>query len=231
MWKGVFLMLRAALVHLFTASGILCALAATLCLLQGAWVAMFAWLAVALAIDAVDGALARFVGVQEKLPRFSGERLDLVIDYVTYVFVPVLALLQAGFLPGVPGLLLACIMLLSSLFHFSDTESKAADSSFVGFPAIWNAVAFYVFALGLSPLAAGVLVLACSVLAFVPLKWAHPLRTPTLRPVTLGMCVLWGFAALSALWSGFPAPWWCQGLLLLGAAYAAGLTLYLGRAR
>ena len=97
---------------------------------------------------------ARKAKVQLWLPRFSGDRLDLVIDYLTYVFVPALALLQAGFLQGAWGLVLAALILLSSLFHFSDTESKADDYSFVGFPAIWNLVAFYVFAFALPPTAA-----------------------------------------------------------------------------
>lgn len=223
-------MWAAAFVHAFTASGILCALAAALCLLQGAWVAMFVWLGVALVIDGLDGTFARAARVEEKLPRFSGERLDLVIDYITYVFIPALALLQAGFLQGTLGLLLACSILMSSLYHFSDTASKAEDNSFIGFPAIWNGVAFYVFALGLSPFFAGLVVAACCALAFVPLKWAHPLRTPTLRGATLCASGLWAVAALATLWSGFPASWWCQWILILSAVYAIGLTLYLGRA-
>ena len=103
----------AALVHLFTASGIVCALFASLAALAAAWEVMFAWLGLALVVDGVDGALARRAHVQERLPRFSGERLDLVIDYVTYVFIPALALLQAGFLEGAWGLLLVSLVLLS----------------------------------------------------------------------------------------------------------------------
>ena len=100
-------------------------------------------------------------GLTERLPRFSGERLDLVIDYVTYVFVPALALMQAGYLQGRLGLLLASLILLSSLFHFSDTQSKTEDHCFVGFPAVWNIVAFYIFAFQMPPWAAGALVLVC----------------------------------------------------------------------
>src|SRR5690349_2805856 len=108
----------AALVHLFTAMGVVCALAATRAVSVGAWEAAFAWLGVALFIDGIDGTFARMVKVTERLPRFSGERLDLVVDYVTYVFVPALALLQAGYLTGWFGLPLASLILLSSLFHF-----------------------------------------------------------------------------------------------------------------
>ncbi len=221
----------AALVHLFTAMGIVCGLMAILAVLSGSWVAVFGWLGLALVIDGIDGAFARMAKVKHHLPRFSGDRLDLVIDYVTYVFVPVVAMLQAGFLHGTAGLVLAGMALLSSLFHFSDTESKADDNSFVGFPAIWNAVAFYVFALGLSQGATAAVVLVCVVLTFVPLKWAHPLRTSALRPFTMVAMAIWGLAAALTLWSGFPAGPLEKSMLLLTGAYGVALTLWSGRAR
>ena len=221
----------AALVHLFTAMGIVCGLMSILAVFSGYWVAVFGWLGLALVIDGIDGAFARMAKVKHHLPRFSGDRLDLVIDYVTYVFVPVVALLQAGFLTGTAGLVLASMALLSSLFHFSDTESKADDYSFVGFPAIWNAVAFYVFALGLPQWATAAVVLVCVGLTFVPLKWAHPLRTAALRPLTMVAMALWGLAAALTLLSGFPAGPLEKGILLLTGAYGVTLTLWSGRAR
>jgi phosphatidylcholine synthase len=224
-------MWAAALVHVFTALGAVCALLATHTAVAGAWETMFAWLGVAVIIDGVDGTLARRAKVKQWLPRFSGDRLDLVIDYLTYVFVPTFALLQAGFLIGAWGLALAALILLSSLFHFSDTGSKAADHSFVGFPAIWNLVAFYIFAFAVPRPAAAALVLACVALTFVPLKWAHPMRTVRLRPVTIAAAVLWGIAAAFVIGSGFPAGPWSGAALLLVAAYGIGLTIYAGRAR
>jgi phosphatidylcholine synthase len=221
----------AALVHVFTALGIVCGFMATLAVLHNAWEAIFLWLGVALVIDGVDGTFARLADVHRRLPRFSGERLDLVIDYVTYVFVPALALLQAGYLPGAWGTVLASLILLSSLFHFCDTASKAEDHSFVGFPAIWNLVALYVFAFALSPPATALLVLACVALTFVPLKWAHPLRTRRLWPVTAAATVVWLLAAAHVLRTGFPAGPWGQAALLAVAAYYVGLTVYAGRAR
>jgi phosphatidylcholine synthase len=224
-------MLPAALVHIFTASGAVCALMATLAVFAGAWEAVFGWLGVALVIDGIDGTFARMAKVEQRLPRFSGDRLDLVIDYVTYVFVPTLALLQAGFLPGYVGLGSAGLILLSSLFHFSDTQSKADDYSFVGFPAIWNAVAFYVFAFGLARWPTVAVVLACVALTFVPLKWAHPLRTPALRLVTAVAVALWAVAAASTLLTGFPAGLWERAVLLLTGLYGVALALLSGRAR
>jgi phosphatidylcholine synthase len=219
-------MWAAALVHVFTALGAVCALLATLAVASGAWEAAFAWLGLAMAIDGIDGTLARKAQVEHWLPRFSGDRLDLVIDYMTYVLVPTLALLQAGFLAGSWGLVLAALILMSALFHFSDTESKAPDYSFVGFPAIWNVVAFYVFAFGLPQAATAGLVLACVALTFVPLKWVHPLRTARLRPVTIVAAGLWAVAAIAVLASGFPAGRLTGAILLLVAAYGVGLTAY-----
>ena len=219
----------AALVHVFTGLGVVCALLATQALLDRRWELAFAWLGVALLIDGVDGTLARLAHVVTRLPRFSGERLDLVIDYVTYVFIPVLALLLAGYLPGWSGSVLASLILLSSLFHFSDTESKTDDYCFVGFPAIWNVVAFYIFAFAMPAWAAETIVLACVVLTFVPMRWAHPMRTPAFWPLTLVATLLWAGAAFVVLWQGFPASGVAQIILTGVAAYGVGLTLLRSR--
>lgn len=220
-----------ALVHTFTASGAVCALFAIRAVLEGRWEVMFAWLGLALVIDGIDGTFARMANVTRNLPRFSGERLDLVVDYLTYVVVPALALWKAGYLTGVWEWLGPVLILMSSLFHFSDVDSKADDYAFVGFPAIWNVVAFYVFALEMSaPWCLG-LVLVCTGLTFVPWKWAHPMRTPFLRPLTLLICVAWGLAAALTLWRGFPATGWASIVLLASAFYACVLTLLEGRAR
>ena len=215
----------AAIVHLFTAFGIVCALFAVLAMRNGSWELLFVWLGVAFFIDGVDGVFARIIGVAERLPRFSGDRLDLIIDYVTYVFVPALALVAAGFLPGFIGLTLAALILLSSLYHFSDLESKADDLSFVGFPAIWNVVAFYIFAFSMPVSLAMCVVTICIVMTFLPMRWVHPFRVETLRPVTIAATLAWAAAAVTVVWWGFGAtPLWAQlvliGVLLYGVVLA-----------
>lgn len=211
--------------HVFTALGAVCALLAGLALVRGAWEAMFVWLGAALVIDAVDGTLARWVRVAERLPRFSGERLDLVIDFVAYVFVPALALVHGGYLEGRRGILLASGILLSSLFHFSDVESKDHDHSFVGFPGIWNVVAFYIFAWHASPAVAEAITLLCIALTFVPWRWVHPLRVERLRPVTLAATVLWAAAAIATVATGFPAAPELKFALVVAGVYFVGLAL------
>lgn len=216
-------------VHVFTGLGAVCALFAVEAIFAGNWTGVFIWLGVAFLIDGIDGPIARAVEVQENLPRFSGERIDLVIDYLTYVFIPVLALLLAGRLPAGYGHALGAIILLTSLFHFSDVESKAHDMAFVGFPAIWNILAFYVFALDVTPAAATALILAATVLTFVPLHWLHPVRVKPLRGLTLMLTAAWSAAALWTVQTGFPAPSMAQVVLVGVAVYGLGLSAWLSR--
>ena len=216
----------AAIVHLLTASGAVCGLLALRAVSFGAWEAVFAWLGLALLIDGVDGTFARMANVTARLPRFSGERLDLVVDYLNYVFVPAFAMLQAGFLGGRTGVPLCAGILLSSLYHFADTQSKGADHCFIGFPAIWNIVAFYVFAARMSSPLASLLTLTGIVLAFVPMRWAHPLRTARLLPLTLLAVLVWSLAAAGTLLEGFPARPPLLLILGLAAGYGVGLTLF-----
>jgi phosphatidylcholine synthase len=130
--------LSAAAIHLLTATGAAFALLALIAASRGDWQWMFVWLGVALIVDTVDGPLARRVGVTRVLPRFSGERLDLIVDFLTYVAVPAFALSQSNLLPEAFRLPASIAVILSSLFHMADQESKTKDGYFVGFPAIWN---------------------------------------------------------------------------------------------
>lgn len=194
-------------------------------MIEQAWERGFAWLGVAFIIDGVDGWFARRVDVKTHLPRFSGEVLDLVVDYVTYVFVPVLALRLSGLLPGATGLVLASGILLSSLFHFSDAQSKDRDNHFVGFPAVWNVVAFYLLAFAAGPGLAGVVVTVAIGLTFLPWPWVHPLRVAELRPLTMVATLAWGLAAVAAVAGGFPVHPLAGGVLLAIAGYGVVLSV------
>jgi phosphatidylcholine synthase len=218
--------LLAAGIHLLTASGVVAGFFALLASASQRWEAAFAWLAVAAIIDGLDGPLARHFEVKKLLPRFSGERLDLVIDYFTYVVVPALLIFNGGQMSKGWAVIAAVIVLVSSLFHFSDMESKTEDGFFVGFPAIWNVVAFYLFVFPLSSGAAFMLIAVLGALTFVPLKWVHPVRVERWRPFTLAVLALWSATAALVLWQGFPASPAVQVIMLLCSLYllACGLT-------
>jgi len=224
--------LAAVLVHTFTALGVVCALFAIGAISNSDWERAFLWLGVAFIIDGIDGTFARLVRVKETLPRFSGVILDLVVDYLTYVLVPVLALLASGKLSGVLGTVLAAAILLSSLYHFCDANNKADDQNFVGFPAVWNIVAFYLFVFDAGETATAGIIALCVGLTFVPMKWVHPLRVVALRPLTLAMTLAWSLASIAVVWTGFAAaPWAAKAVLLVVAAYAIGLSLAWSRLR
>jgi len=169
------------------------------------WEIAFAWLALATLIDGIDGPLARHFEVKKHLPRFSGERLDLVIDYFTYVVVPAFMIYAGGLLPSGLAMFAAAIVLMTSLFHFGDIESKTEDGFFVGFPALWNVVALYLFIYPLPPGLAFAGIAVLGVLTFVPLKWVHPIRVRRWRALTLAILAVWAGATISAVWHGFPA--------------------------
>lgn len=218
--------LGAASVHLLTASGAVLALLALRAVHHGDWQMLFVWLGAALIVDAVDGPLARKLDVKTVLPRFSGERLDLIVDYLTYVAVPAYALTAAPLLPAHARLPAAAAILLSSLFHAADLESKTEEGYFVGFPAIWNIVLLYLFALGLPPSVALTVVALFVLATFVPLLAVHPFRVQRLRLLTCLNTLLWVGAAAAAIANPFPSPLWVQALLIATALYLAGVGLY-----
>jgi phosphatidylcholine synthase len=214
---------RAAAVHVLTATGAAFALLALIAVGRSDWRMMFVWLGVALIVDAIDGPLARRVGVARVLPRWSGERLDLIVDFLTYIVVPAFALSQADLLPPAFRLPAGIAILMTSLFHMADLNSKTEEGYFVGFPAIWNVVCLYLFAFMPPPFVALAIVAVFLALTFVPILCAHPFRVADLRPFTLLVTLLWGAAAIGAVLNPFPSPLWVRTLLIVTAAGLAGV--------
>lgn len=218
--------LKAASVHALTALGAVCALFSIHAALARSPEIAFAWLGVAFVIDGVDGFFARRYDVKTVLPHISGETLDLCVDYVTYVFVPVLLLQIGGPLQGASGMALSALILTTALYHFADTSSKADDNCFVGFPAVWNLVAFYVYALVPPLWVTYVMILSCCALSFVRLRWVHPMRVVAHRGLTLCVTLAWFVAAAWVVSHGFPADQWTGLLLAATAFYGIGLSLF-----
>ena len=214
---------RAASVHVLTALGAVLALLALRAAHQADWQMMFVWLGIALLVDTIDGPLARRFDVKTVLPRFSGERLDLIVDYLTYVAIPAFVLTETDLLPEGFRLPAAIAILLSGLFHFSDVDSKTEDGFFVGFPVIWNIVLLYLFVLGLPPPVALAIVSGLVLLTFVPILCVHPFRVVRLRIVTALVTLICAGAAVVAVANPFPSVLWVQITLVLGAAYFAGI--------
>lgn len=210
-------------VHAFTALGALLGFQALIDASHERWEMAFAWLGAALVVDGLDGPLARRLNVADKLPRFSGERLDLIVDYLTYVVVPAYIIYKAELAPAGFSSLTAAIILMSSLYHFIDCDSKTGDGFFVGFPAIWNLVAFYLFIFPLPPAAVFGSVMLLALLTFFPSKWIHPVRVRLMRPITFAMMAAWAASALAVLMEGFPGPPAAQAVIAAASVYCLGL--------
>ena len=172
-------------VHVLTAMGAGIALLAMLEAVREHWANMFGWLGVALIVDAIDGPLARKLDVHRLQPNWSGDVLDLVVDFVTYVFVPAYAITASGMLLPVAAPLLGIGIVVSSALYFADRRMKASDNHFRGFPALWNGVAFYLFLLHLPPALSTLGIAILIALTFVPVHVLHPLRVVRLRWLTL----------------------------------------------
>jgi len=218
--------IRAFAIHLFTAAGAVLAFLALLAAVSERWDVMFLCLGMALVVDGVDGTFARRLKVAETLPRWSGDVLDLVVDFLTYVFVPAYAIASGGLLPEGLGAAAGVVIVITGAIYFADRDMKTADNYFRGFPALWNAAAFYLFLLRPAPWLAAVIIAALAVLTFVPFKFVHPFRVARLRTVSIAMVVVWSLLALIAVLNGLaPASWVTTGLVLAGLYFlGVGLT-------
>jgi phosphatidylcholine synthase len=206
-------------VHVLTASGAACALIALKAAVVAQWPKMFAWLGAALVIDGIDGSLARRVRTAEVLPRWSGDVLDFVVDFTTYVFVPAYAMVSSGLLPQSIALALGLIVIVTAALYFADRQMKTSDYYFRGFPALWNLVAFYLFVLKPAPWLAAAAVLLLAALTFAPLHFVHPVRVPRWRPLNVAVLFLWGVLAVCALMQNLAPPVWTAVLLAAIAIY------------
>ena len=209
-------------VHIFTAMGAGVALLAMLEAVREHWANMFGWLGVALIIDAIDGPIARRLDVMRLQPDWSGEVLDLVVDFVTYVFVPAYAITASGLLLPIAAPLLGIGIVVSSALYFADRRMKADDNHFRGFPALWNAAAFYLFLLHLRPGLSSLLIAILIVLTFVPFHVLHPVRVVRLRWLTLWLLGLWAVLALYTLQRNFDVGTPVVAGLCIIAAYIVG---------
>lgn len=214
--------------HAYTASGTVLALLIVIAAVDGDAVRAL-WLGLAaLWIDGTDGMIARRLRVKETIPWFDGAMLDNIVDYLTYAFAPIVLLWTGGYLPnGFVGAALAALPLLASSYQFCRTDAKTDDHFFLGFPSYWNVVAFYVVVLGLGPTATGIILLTCSILVFVPVKYVYPSRTKVFRSMNLITTVIW-LAAYAVLLAQMPNPSpIVVAISLAYLVYYGGLSLYL----
>lgn len=199
------LRIKALSVHYLTATGAVFAMLAMLAAVDAKWDLMFLWLVVAFFVDGIDGPLARKYHVKKNAPEYDGVLLDLIIDYLTYVFIPAYALFKSGLFNGWTGWVAIIVITFTSALYFADTRMKTKDNSFAGFPGCWNMFAVVIFAThpNFYIILALVIVLAASM--FLPLKFIHPVRTERWRNISLPIALIWTALAGICAWTNFEA--------------------------
>ncbi|HCI08071.1 MAG TPA: phosphatidylcholine synthase [Sulfitobacter sp.] len=214
--------IRALSVHLLTATGAVFAMLAMLAAVDARWDLMFLWLVVAFIVDGIDGPLARHYDVKKNAAEFDGVLLDLIIDYLTYVFIPAFALFKSGLMDGWTGWFTIILITFTSAMYFADTRMKTKDNSFSGFPGCWNMLVLVIFALEPNFWVSLALVTILAVAMFLPLKFVHPVRTERWRVVTLPVAIAWTFFAGWAAWVDFHPESWAHWGLVITSVYLLG---------
>ena len=215
------------LAHAYTASGAVLAFLSASAAIGQDYRAAFFWLYLQVAVDATDGMLARALRVKERTPWFDGAKLDDIVDYLCYVFVPALIVWRAPLVPDGWEIPVAAAVLLSSAYGFNRRDAKTADHYFLGFPSYWNLVVFYLLVGQLPPIANAAILLLLAALVFVPIRYLYPSRGAVWPRLTNLLGWLWGLTMLGMLWQ-FPAvsPWLLV-LSLVYPVYYTALSLWL----
>ena len=211
--------IKALSVHLLTASGAVFAMLAMLAAVDAKWSLMFLWLVVAFAVDGIDGPLARKYDVKKNAAEFDGVLLDLIIDYLTYVFIPAFALFKSGLMAGWTGWFAIIVITFASALYFADTRMKTKDNSFSGFPGCWNMLVIVIFAIEPNFWVSLALVSLLALAMFLPLRFIHPVRTARWRVVSLPMALAWTVFAGWAAWVDFHPESWAHWGLIVTSVY------------
>lgn len=213
-------------VHAVTASGVILGLLALLAVLDGRPQICLLWLGLALLVDGLDGTLARKFDVKGVLPHFDGSTLDLVIDYLTYVFVPAIFVYRFIPLPEYTVLPAVGVILLSSLFCFCNVNMKSKDNYFVGFPAAWNVVVVYLYLLDFEPWMSFLTILVLAGLTLTRMKFLHPFRVKEFMAVNIAVTMVW-MATCALLILQYPLnQTWLLVIWGLSSAYFVGVCLW-----
>ncbi|WP_223302676.1 phosphatidylcholine synthase [Halotalea alkalilenta] len=188
-------------VHAITASGVVLGMMALLALVDGNPVACLLWLGAAMMVDGLDGTLARKYEVKTVLPHFDGSTLDMVIDYLTWAFIPAIFIYYFVPLPAYLELFSVVIILLSSMFCFCNVNMKSQDNYFVGFPAAWNIIAAYFYILDFPPFVTFAIIVVLAALTLTRMKFLHPFRVRQFMPLNIAVTLLWCVCATSLVLS------------------------------
>ncbi|MCU0831872.1 MAG: phosphatidylcholine/phosphatidylserine synthase [Rhizobiaceae bacterium] len=210
---------KAFSVHILTASGSFLAFLSVVAASESQFTLMWLWLGLALFVDGIDGPIARRLNVKEVLPNWSGDTLDNIIDYITYVLIPAFALYQAGMMGEGLSFLSAAIIVITAAIYYADTGMKTQENFFRGFPVVWNMAVFVLFVLRPGEWVSFAVVVAIAVLTFAPVNFLHPVRVVRLRWINLPMFLFWCVLGAVSLAMDMQPPRIVEMLLAVVSAY------------
>jgi phosphatidylcholine synthase len=220
-------------VHLLTASGAGLALVAAVAAANASWQIVFLCLGIAFIIDGVDGPLARWAHVKERLPWFDGSALDFVVDYTNYVFIPAYVVAESGLISEPFATICGIVIAIVGALYFADKRMKTAEHGFRGFPAVWNAVVYLLMIYRPDEWITIAVIALFAVLTFLPAEFVHPVRVVRLRSLTLAVTLAWAVLSVLALIADLqPGPTvWVAFLAASAYLGVIGIVLQLTRRR
>lgn len=216
-------------VHLFTATGAVWGLLALMAVFRHEWRLAILWMILAIFVDGFDGMLARWADVKTYAPAVDGALLDNILDYLNYVMVPALFLVEADFLPAGFKLPVAFAVLLTSAYQFTQVDAKTDETHdyfFKGFPSYWNVVILYMLVLQLNPWINLALLVIFNILVFVPIKYVYPSRNMRLKSLTLILSYIYGIIGIWALVQYPNVPQWVVWASFIYVGYYIVLSLW-----
>lgn len=191
------------LVHLYTASGGILGMFALFAAVDGQVNLAFLLLVITMLIDGTDGILARRARVSEVLPWFSGAEVDNIVDFLTYVWVPVFIMGATGLLPNP---LWIAVPIIAALYAYGQVEMKTPDAFFLGFPSYWSTVALYMYWLRPAPVVAVLLLVIPAILTFIPTRYLYPSKNEILWRTSWGLGIIWFALVIYLLMQDQPNP-------------------------
>jgi phosphatidylcholine synthase len=213
-------------VHTLTALGAVTGILALEAVFNGRIRRALVWLVICQVLDGIDGPIARKLDVKLSAPHIDGHVLDLVVDYVTCVVVPVVLLLQLDLGPHHLNPILAGAILVSSALWFARTDQETDDAWFRGFPAMWNIVIPSFIILGTRPIAVVIVCATGCALQLSNVEFPHIVRAPALRKATATITVLY-FATFVLLSANYPhGNRVLRDVLLLAPLYLAAIVVW-----
>jgi phosphatidylcholine synthase len=212
-------------VHLFTATGAIWGLLAILAIFEEDYRMMIVWMIVAMLVDGFDGMLARWADVKKYANGLDGALLDNILDYLNYVLVPVIFIVQTDFLPAPVKFFTACLILLTSAYQFTQSDAKTDDHHFKGFPSYWNVAALYMLLMNLPPWVNFGFLMLFNIMVFIPVKYIYPSRNSYLRQLTLVLTYLYGAIGIWGLLQYPNQPGWVVWASFVYVVYYLALSL------